>query len=147
MEEQKLPTLALRSLALELHVPCFERVLEFYRLLGFQEAWREEQYLVLKSGIDLIAFYGGSPSVVKHSYFSHFPSDTKRGYGVEVIVFVDDLFATLASLPDSTPVLAPIQLRPWGHRDFRIEDPFGYYLRVSERYDLSRATQNRATER
>lgn len=137
MEAPKIPPT--RTVAVELHVPCFERALAFYRLLGFAEAWREERYLVLSRGEDLIAFYGGSPTVTEHSYFSRFPADTKRGYGLELIVFVDDLEATRAALPESTPLLAPIQLRPWGCRDFRVEDPFGYYLRVSERYDLGRA--------
>lgn len=26
--------------------------------------------------------------------------------------------------------------RPWGARDFRLEDPFGYYLRISEPRDV-----------
>ena len=127
-----------RSVALELHVPCFEKALVFYECLGFRSVWRDQNYLVLRSGPDLIAFDGGTPEVAEHSYFSRFPASTKRGYGVEVIVLVDDLEATLSALPPTTPLLTPISLRPWGVRDFRVEDPFGYYLRVTERYDIAR---------
>lgn len=131
-----------RAIALELHVPCFEQALAFYQRFGFVAAWREPRYLVLKNGLDLIAFYGGDADVASHSYFSRYPSTTKRGYGVEIILLVDDLEAALAALSPTTPILAPITLRPWGVRDFRIEDPFGYYLRVTERYDISRCETN-----
>jgi lactoylglutathione lyase len=30
-------------------------------------------------------------------------------------------------------ILAPLQDRPWGLRDFRISDPDGYYLRITSR--------------
>ena len=127
-----------RSVALELHVPCFNEALTFYERFGFRAVWREPRYLVLRSGLDLIAFYGGTPEVADHSYFSSYPSSTKRGYGVEIILLVDDLEAALSALPPTTPLLAPISVRPWGVRDFRIEDPFGYYLRITERYDIAR---------
>jgi len=29
-------------------------------------------------------------------------------------------------------VVEPLRMRPWGARDFRIADPFGYYLRITE---------------
>jgi hypothetical protein len=28
-----------------------------------------------------------------------------------------------------------VQLKKWGRRDFRIVDPFGFYLRITERYE------------
>ena len=131
-------TVPQKTVALELHVPCFTTALAFYERLGFHPVWREPHYLVMRSGADLLAFYGGTSEVAHHSYFSRYPASTKRGYGVEIILLVDDLEATLSALPPTTPLLAPIQSRPWGVRDFRIEDPFGYYLRVTERYDIAR---------
>ncbi len=128
-------------IALELHVPDFAVALEFYARFGLTPLWRDESYLVMGDGQTLIAFYGGSPEVSGHSYFGRYPAATKRGYGVEIILFVDDLDRALADLSPATPLLAPIRTRPWGVRDFRIEDPFGYYLRVTEHYDLARRTR------
>jgi hypothetical protein len=28
-----------------------------------------------------------------------------------------------------------LELKKWGRRDFRIVDPFGFYLRITERYE------------
>jgi hypothetical protein len=27
-------------------------------------------------------------------------------------------------------------MQPWGVKDFRIEDPFGFYLRITERHNI-----------
>jgi hypothetical protein len=32
-------------------------------------------------------------------------------------------------------IVQPLQLKKWGRRDFRIVDPFGFYLRITERYE------------
>jgi len=29
-------------------------------------------------------------------------------------------------------------MKPWGKKDFRIIDPFGFYLRISEPSDMSK---------
>jgi N-hydroxyarylamine O-acetyltransferase len=57
-----------------------------------------------------------------------------RGGGTEVVLEVDDLEAALARVEAAGhPLEAPIQERPWGSRDFRLLDPDGYYLRVTDR--------------
>lgn len=33
-------------------------------------------------------------------------------------------------------VVGPLRLRPWGLKDFRIVDPFGYYLRVTSLHNV-----------
>lgn len=33
-------------------------------------------------------------------------------------------------------VVEPLQKRPWGLTDFRIEDPFGFYLRFTEPHNV-----------
>ncbi len=125
----------------ELHVPDFVAAELFYGELGFRVVRREPRYLVMRRGASVINFFGGDAEVASHSYFGTFPSTTKRGYGVELIIFVDDLDAVFSCACALKTVVAPPCLRPWGCRDFRLEDPFGYYLRISERYDaLSRAT-------
>lgn len=120
---------------IELHVPDFQAAYDYYHRLGFEMAWLEDDYLVMHRDANVLAFYGGSPEVSRHSYFGRFPAESKRGYGVEVVIFVDDVHALYESAAAGLKVISPLQKRPWGRWDFRIEDPFGFYVRVSERYD------------
>jgi len=120
----------------ELHVPDFQTAYDFYKILGFELAWMEEDYMVMRRGQSVLAFYGGTPDVAaRHSYFSRFAGAPKRGYGVEIVIFVDGIEELYHSLEGKTAMAAPLQRRPWGRLDFRLEDPFGFYLRVSERYN------------
>ncbi len=46
---------------------------------------------------------------------------------------VDDLDATYAHvLATGWTVATPLAERPWGSRDFRVIDPDGYYLRLTD---------------
>ena len=119
----------------ELHVPDFLPVLDFYSRLGFETAFRDESYLVLRRGESVLNFYGGSLAVYQHSYFSRFDEDTKRGFGVELVIFDPDVHALYDRVKGEVKIVTPLKLRPWGKWDFRLEDPFGYYLRVSEPYN------------
>lgn len=81
---------------LELHVPDFEKVKEFYGKLGFQVVWErkpEEKkgYLVIKRDENVLCFWPGNEYVEKQSYFQNFPSNTKRGYGVEIVIMTEDV--------------------------------------------------------
>lgn len=119
----------------ELHVPDFAPVRDFYGRLGFAVV-REEQgddgYLQMRLGRNLIAFWPGSAAVAWHSYFRRFAPDTARGYGVEVVVEVDDIDALYEIARAFTEIAAPLERRPWGARDFRVADPYGFYLRITE---------------
>ena len=119
----------------ELHVPDFEVARRFYGALGFtveREEHGDDGYLVLRRGSASIAFWPGSPKVASHHYFARFPSDTPRGYGVEIIVVAHDLDALYARATSAGCVVRELGLRHWGSRDFRIADPFGYYIRFTE---------------
>lgn len=55
------------------------------------------------------------------------------GIGVELVLEVENLdhsFARIASA--GFPIFEMPQVRPWGARDFRIVDPDGYYIRLTE---------------
>ena len=119
----------------ELHVPDFQIAIDFYRQLGFAIAARQAEYLVLRKGKSQFNFYKGTEAVYEHSYFGQFPKSTKRGYAVELILFEDQLDELFARIKDTVNIAAPIKLKPWGKRDFRIVDPFGFYLRISEPYN------------
>jgi hypothetical protein len=40
---------------------------------------------------NILCFYGGKEKVHNHSYFQDFPDDSKRGYGVELALMVEDI--------------------------------------------------------
>src|ERR1700749_4865220 len=91
------------NLVLELHVPSFQPVRDFYSMFGFEElsydptsgGGSDMGYLVLirrdKLGDTMINFYGDKDKVTQHAYFVDFPADTPRGYAVEITVPVSDV--------------------------------------------------------
>ena len=125
----------LTDVYIELHVPDFRKAIEFYRRLGFKLLWRTEDYLVMKRKRSVLNFYGGSRKVYSHSYFGRFKKTTKCGYGVEIIIPVDRVERIYKGVRKFAKIVQPLQLKKWGRRDFRIVDPFGFYLRITERYE------------
>ena len=119
----------------ELHVPDFAPVRAFYGRLGFvveREEAGADGYLVMRRSSTALAFWPGSPAVFGHPFFGRYAPDAPRGNGVEIIVEVEDLDALYAEARAFAEIVAPLQDRPWGARDFRVADPFGYYLRITE---------------
>jgi predicted enzyme related to lactoylglutathione lyase len=54
--------------------------------------------------------------------------------GAELVLEVDDLDGERASVISAGwPLAFDIEKQPWGLRDFRLFDPDGYYLRITER--------------
>jgi uncharacterized glyoxalase superfamily protein PhnB len=125
----------LTDVYIELHVPDFKKAIEFYSKLGFKLLWRAEDYLVMKRKKSVLNFYGGSQKVYSHSYFGRFKKTTKCGYGVEIIIPVEHVERFYERVRKFAKIVQPLQLKKWGHRDFRIVDPFGFYLRIRERYE------------
>jgi uncharacterized glyoxalase superfamily protein PhnB len=125
----------LTDVYIELHVPDFKKAIEFYSRLGFKLLWRTEDYLVMRRKRSVLNFYGGSQKVYSHSYFGRFKKTTKCGYGVEIIIPVDRVELIYSSVRKFAKIVQPLQLKKWGRRDFRIVDPFGFYLRITERYE------------
>lgn len=127
---------------IELHVPDFDTVLDFYGRLGFKKVWHRSEdnnadYLVMEREGTILNFWPGNDNVYNQSYFKNFPKDTKRGYGVELVIPVDDVKEFHDEMKGFVNIVNPLVKRPWGLWDFRIEDPFGYYLRITERHDIT----------
>ncbi|MGH2499569.1 MAG: VOC family protein [Candidatus Limnocylindria bacterium] len=125
----------------ELHVPDLGRARTFYERLGFtvvreESASADGGYLVMERGGSLLCFWGGTPRVAEHPFFGRRPRDTVRGHGVEIVIPVEDLDAAFEAMRATGRVVQEPLERPWGARDFRVEDPFGYYLRVTEPHDV-----------
>lgn len=132
---------AQNNILLELHVPDFEGVKDFYGKLGFKQVWErkpeaDKGYLILKRGDNILCFWPGNETVKEQTYFKQFPKDTKRGYGVEIVVMVEDIESFYNEVRGSANVVEELIERPWGLKDFRVEDPFGYYLRFTEPHNI-----------
>ena len=131
------------SIHIELHVPEFDSAKRFYTALGFEVAWESTEpghggYLVMKRGGLVFCFWPGNESVTTHPYFSQLEATPTRGFGVEVVCMVDDLaeLYALAQRLDGA-VVQGLERKPWGRSDFRLADPYGYYVRFTERYDVT----------
>ncbi len=128
-------------LQLELQVPDFGPVKDYYGKLGFRVVWErppEESkgYLVMEMDSTVICFWPGTESVYSQPYFKKFPKDSPRGYGVELVIMVDDVDSYYQKVKDTANAIEPLKLQPWGSKDFRCADPFGYYLRFTSKHNV-----------
>jgi hypothetical protein len=129
------------SVILELHVPAFEPIKEYYLPLGFHVVWEREPegkkgYLVLQMDNNVLCFWAGNDQVYSQDYFKQFPAGLPRGYGVEIVVMVEDVEMFYEQVKEHANVVKPLASRPWGLKDFRTADPAGFYLRFTDRYDI-----------
>lgn len=129
------------SVQIELHVPDFEKVKDFYGKLGFKVVWerkpeKKKGYLVIKKDENILCFWPGNEYVGKQSYFKNFPSDTKRGYGVEIVIMTNDIENLYKKAELFCKIVDKLRTQPWGLKDFRIEDPFGFYIRFTEPHNI-----------
>ena len=140
----------LNNLVTELHIPDFDVAKKFYGTLGFEVIMEHTPtaekagYMVMKMtaelGDTIINFYGGNDLVYGQSYFKNFSKDTKRGYATELTIClanIDGFYNKIAPTLQ-TNILQPVMDKEDGElkwRDFRMEDPFGFYLRFTELID------------
>jgi catechol 2,3-dioxygenase-like lactoylglutathione lyase family enzyme len=114
----------------ELFVNDVDASTRFYETLGFRMAHRKETdgYTTLERDGVVVAL---SPLPrwlpLRWLGFLRLPP-----LGTEIVLYPDDLEAARAALLDGGWAPGEIQRQPWGQRDFRVRDPDGYYVRVSE---------------
>jgi len=116
---------------IELHVPDINIAKKFYLLIGFSLVWETDTYAVLKFDGTYIALCSQF-----NQYFQVYSAETLRGVGVEIVVQVEsepieNLFKTI-QLFNEVKIVENLKKQDWGKTDFRIIDPFGYYLRFTE---------------
>lgn len=125
----------------ELHVDDFEPIKDYYGQLGFTVVWERQPegfkgYLVLTMNHNTLCFWAGNSNVYDQDYFKQFSKDSKRGYGVELVIMVKDIDAYHEQVKGFANIVEPLQLRPWGLKDFRCVDPAGYYLRFTSEHNI-----------
>lgn len=138
------------NLVLELHVPDFQRVRDFYSMFGFRDLWYDATsgggsdlgYLVIYREDDLgethLNFYGDKEKVSQHPRFKDFPVNTPRGYAVEITIPVSDVESLWKLVKDklkSEQIAQPLTLKRWNKKDFRVIDLHGFYVRFTELVD------------
>jgi len=138
------------NIIIELHVPDFGTAKTFYGSLGFQvisenlPSAEGPGYLVMRRndelGDTILNFYGGDERVYNQSFFKQFPRDTVRGYEVEVTIPVKNINVLYQQALAHQEQFIRQELKDkfdrgvkW--RDFRMADPFGFYLRFTELID------------
>jgi catechol 2,3-dioxygenase-like lactoylglutathione lyase family enzyme len=120
-------------LRIELFVEDLDTSIGFYeRTLGFELTRRDEHYASLRRGAAVLGLgpVAALPERGTGAGFTRERLARDRGAGVEIVLEVEDLEGVLATAGQA--LAEPLQERPWGLRDFRIVDPDGYYLRVTE---------------
>ena len=126
---------------IELHVNNFQKVKDYYGKLGFKIIWERQPeeskgYLVMTLGNNTLCFWAGNEKAHEHEYFGQFPKTTPKGYGVEVVIMVEDVETYYEKVKDFANVREGLQEKPWGLKDFRTVDPFGYYLRFTSKHNI-----------
>ena len=109
---------------LDATVDFYMRVLRF-RLTADRRDQRDE-YVSLQRGSVRV---GAARRVVPDVRVARLPPA-----GVELVLEVDDVVAERDRVTAAGwPLAENLQDRPWGLKDFRILDPAGYYLRITDR--------------
>lgn len=118
------------GLRLELFTDDLERLVDFYTtVMGFAPVRNEPQngYAVLVRGAVelgiLVWSADGDQSAAR-----------RPPVGAEIVIEVDDIKAERNAVVAAGGRLEEdLVTRPWGLRDFRLVDPDGYYLRITNR--------------
>ncbi len=124
----------------ELHVNDFSIAKSFYTQLGFNVVWERKPeefkgYLVLAMQANLLCLWGGSDVIHQHPFFKERPRN-EWGTGVEIVICTSDLDVLYKKATALGCVVEALKMQPWGLNDFRIRDPFGYYIRVTTAHDI-----------
>lgn len=132
----------MNQVLIELHVDNFEKVKGYYQALGFKSVWERKPegpkgYLVMELEGNVLCFWSGNNEIYNQPHFQQFPKNTTRGYGVEISINVSDIESYYDKYKHIANVVEPLILQPWGLKDFRAVDPFGYYLRFTSKHDIT----------
>jgi lactoylglutathione lyase len=111
-------------------VDFYTRVLRF--TLDRDERQTDHPYIALRRGEVLLGAADRDVAVA--------PGQRRPPTGVELVLEVDDVLTEFDHVcSQAWPVEEDLVARPWGLRDFRVLDPSGYYLRITERTSATAA--------
>ena len=119
------------TLRCEIFPADLDAAVDFYgRVLGFQVTRDQrrdpEAYVALRrGGVQVGAARRAVPGT---------PASRRPPIGAELVLEVDDVAAERDRVVAAGwPLEEDLRHRPWGLTDFRVLDPAGYYLRITDR--------------
>jgi lactoylglutathione lyase len=122
------------GLRLELFVDDVERAVAFYRrVLGFAEDHHvtDRRYVPMRRGQARIGI--GRAAELPEDHPVRRTAGERGGLGVEIVLEIPDLEAAYHHAQSAGhPLASELVRQPWGLLDFRVLDPDGYYLRITE---------------
>jgi lactoylglutathione lyase len=122
------------GLRLELFVADVERSVAFYRrVLGFAEDHHvsDRRYVPMRRGQARIGI--GRADALPDDHPVRRRAEERGGLGVEIVLELPDLEAAYHhARAVGHPLASELTRQPWGLVDFRLLDPDGYYLRITE---------------
>jgi lactoylglutathione lyase len=117
----------------ELFVDDLTTSIDFYKqVLGFQNGHVGNEYAEVINGSVEIGLCLMNKLPENHPLKTKSEKE-RKGLGVEIVLVVEELEHLYQKVIDSGyPISAELQLQPWNLNDFRLVDPDGYYLRITE---------------
>ena len=120
----------------ELFTDDLDATVEFWKRFGFEQAWSVDDragatYCVMSRNTEALRIRFRQGGLAGHEFFGNVPKG-QPGLGVELVVQVTDIDAAWSTWSGTGSVVAPLKLRAWGLKDFRLTDPNGYYVRITE---------------
>lgn len=123
------------TIRLELFTSNIAKTVRFYQdILGFKPLNSgSPTYQPIKNG-QVVLGIGLLESLGNRHYFNTHHNDNKFGYGVEIVLEVDDISLIYNKVKHANvEIESDLEERPWGLKDFRLIDPNGYYIRVTSK--------------
>lgn len=123
------------TIRLELFTSNIHKTVHFYKnVLGFKSLNSSNPgYHPIQKG-QVVLGIGLLESLENNHYFSPSQSDSKFGYGVEIVLEVEDVQFLYDKVKlTKVKIESELRERPWGLTDFRVVDPNGYYIRVTSK--------------
>ncbi|WP_349523954.1 VOC family protein [Muricauda sp. NFXS6] len=124
------------TLRMELFASNMEKSVNFYtEVLGFTMEGKKinKSYQPVKKG-NVVIGIGPISKLSKDHHFDPNLNVINKGYGVEIVLEVDDIKEIYEQVKSSGyPIHGPLTMQNWGLEDFRLVDPDGYYLRITSK--------------
>lgn len=123
------------TMRLELFTSDINKTVNFYQdVLGFKSLKSNSSaYQPIQKG-QVILGIGLLESLGSNHYFNSKKGDIQFGYGVEIVLEVDDIQLVYNKVKEANiDIESELKKQPWGLTDFRITDPNGYYIRVTSK--------------
>lgn len=123
------------TIRLELFTSNMAKTVRFYQdVLGFKPLNSGSlTYQPIQNG-QVVLGIGLLESLGNRHYFNSDHQANKFGYGVEIVLEVDDIQWIYNKVKRAkVEIESDLKERSWGLKDFRLIDPNGYYIRVTSK--------------